>query len=273
MKPTLSFDKTEKNLLSLIQSNNMPSYRQAYSNRTAWLMAALSELAYHDFIEAYDETTNPIFEDALDKLLKERTQAAVDELLQSLDDANLKAQNRLFHEFKGYEISLEKAYNIDGTQAFLLSTDTYLALVFRGTELMSFTDIKADIRAIKVTSDTYGGIHSGFQDAFNLVFDDIQNDLNQDEYASKYLYIAGHSLGGALATIAAERLTHKGGIAACYTFGAPRVGDELWSSNITPPIYRVVNAVDCVTMLPPRRRYDSVGKILRRISAHAWPQA
>ena len=60
-----------------------------------------------------------------------------------------------------------------------------------------------------------------------------------------------HSLGGALATIAAKKLSHKGGLAACYTFGAPRVGDEEWIENIKTPIYRLVNAADSVTMLPP----------------------
>jgi hypothetical protein len=63
--------------------------------------------------------------------------------------------------------------------------------------------------------------------------------------------ITGHSLGGALATIAAKRLTFKNGISGCYTFGSPRVGNDLWISTIRTPIYRVVNAADVVTMLPP----------------------
>ena len=53
-------------------------------------------------------------------------------------------------------------------------------------------------------------------------------------------------MGGALATIAAK----KNEIAACYTFGSPRVGDEQWISHIKTPIYRLVNVADCVTMLP-----------------------
>ena len=53
-----------------------------------------------------------------------------------------------------------------------------------------------------------------------------------------------------MATIAAKKLSHKGGIAACYTFGSPRVGDDEWISDIKTPLYRLVNAADCVTMLP-----------------------
>ncbi|MCP4020862.1 MAG: lipase family protein, partial [Desulfobacteraceae bacterium] len=75
--------------------------------------------------------------------------------------------------------------------------------------------------------------------------------LDKDEFQAKPLFISGHSLGGALATIAAKELYHKGGIAACYTFGSPRVGDAEWISSIKTPFYRLVNAADCVTMLPP----------------------
>ncbi|MCU7940698.1 MAG: hypothetical protein KZQ64_02520 [gamma proteobacterium symbiont of Bathyaustriella thionipta] len=54
-----------------------------------------------------------------------------------------------------------------------------------------------------------------------------------------------------LATMAAKRLIHEAGIAACYTFGCPRVGDEEWVSGLKTPVYRIVNAADSVTMQPP----------------------
>ena len=73
--------------------------------------------------------------------------------------------------------------------------------------------------------ETGGKIHSGFNEAFSQVSVEIQTILNKEEYKNKPLFITGHSLGGALAVIAAKKLTHKGGMAACYTFGSPRVGD------------------------------------------------
>ena len=43
-------------------------------------------------------------------------------------------------------------------------------------------------------------------------------------------------------------------ITACYTFGSPRIGNDQWIASLEPPIkvpiYRVVNAIDSVTMLP-----------------------
>ena len=124
-------------------------------------------------------------------------------------------------------------------------------LYLRGTEANSFTDIKTDLDAVITQSPSGGRVHSGFLKAFELVGSAIQGDLDEARYKDKPLIIAGHSLGTALATIACKRLRHQGGIAACYTFGSPRVVDEEWTYTVKTPIYRVVNAVDCVTMLPP----------------------
>ena len=65
-------------------------------------------------------------------------------------------------------------------------------------------------------------------------------------------YLSQDIAFGALAKIAAKRLTHKSGIAACYTFGSPRVGDTDWVAGLRTPVYRIVNAVDVVTMMPHR---------------------
>jgi hypothetical protein len=63
------------------------------------------------------------------------------------------------------------------------------------------------------------------------------------------IYIAGHSLGGALAQIAAAGM---GGdqVAACYTFGSPRVGNVYFDLWVKAPSYRVVNYADIVPQTP-----------------------
>ena len=45
---------TDPKRISDLLDKNIPSYRQAYSDRTAWFMACLSELAYIKF--------NPLFQ-------------------------------------------------------------------------------------------------------------------------------------------------------------------------------------------------------------------
>ena len=55
---------------------------------------------------------------------------------------------------------------------------------------------------------------------------------------------------GALAIIAAKRL-ERDTLAACYTFGSPRVGNLEFAEEIRAPIYRVVDAADGVPRVPP----------------------
>ena len=251
MLSILNLNDNEEQLLNIIQSKHIPSYRKAYSDRTAWLMACLSELAYQPFGMIDAEAKERLLQEKLGALLKEETKEALGNIISAISKRDEDATKQLINELSDYNITIEQTYDHEGTQALLVSTDNFLALVFRGTEANCFKDIKSDLKAIKTHCATGGEIHSGFKDAFDIVEANIQNDLNKEKYASKPLYITGHSLGGALATVAAKRLNHQGGIAACYTFGSPKVGNEEWSYDIKTPIYRVVNAVDCVTMVPP----------------------
>ena len=251
MLTALSLETNEKQLLELVSDSKVPSYRQAYSDRTAWLMASLSELVYQPFGDLDAEGTKEYLTEKLDTFLDEGTKPLLEELMMKVYELDSIDTNNLLSELEEYGLSIEHAYSNNDTQALLFSAKSFIVLVFRGTEATSLTDIKADLKAYKTKCVTEGNVHFGFKEAYEQVSAKIQNDLNKSGFAKKPLFIAGHSLGGALATVAAKRLVHKGGIAACYTFGSPRVGDEEWSYGIKTPIYRVVNAVDCVTMLPP----------------------
>jgi hypothetical protein len=138
------------------------------------------------------------------------------------------------------------------TQAFLAqSEDGYAVLAFRGTEVSKRQDLKIDVQALKV-SVLEGKIHSGFRIAYESVAEEIQKSVLK--LRDIPLYITGHSLGGALATVATQRLEHhlkiREMIAACYTFGSPRVGNSHYDIEFKSPIYRVVNTTDIVTVIP-----------------------
>lgn len=238
-------------------SKALPTYRQAYSDRTAWVMSVMSELAYIKF--------NPLFsEDGSTELIKnyfikkvsalvgENKSKVVSILIDKINYDSTVEKEKLENHLNEFQFKLKKTFDTEGTQAILVDAGEYLVLSFRGTEADSLHDMKADAKAnITKCSVSEGQIHTGFRDAFNHVRREIEEEIIKDEYSDKPIFITGHSLGGALATVATKYLTHKGGIAACYTFGSPRVGNDDWVNNIKTPIHRVVNAADCVTMLPP----------------------
>lgn len=232
MSNNLILHESEKHLLKHIKPYKVPTYRQAYSDRTAWIMAKLSEVVY-----------------------------------KPLGKKNLESLKGSLNAELG--IIIEKTYDQNGTQAllasFAMSEKKYLVLSFRGTEKNSLQDIKADINISQAECKTGGKVHKGFSNAYEYVESEIKNDLNNSNFSNMPLFITGHSLGGALATIAAKRLTHKGGIAACYTFGSPRVGNQEWLYNMKAPNYRVVNALDCVTMLPPTIVMSIIARIVKRV--------
>lgn len=88
------------------------------------------------------------------------------------------------------------------------------------------------------------------------------------------LYITGHSLGGALATVAVDFLTasHEGGFltlpsnTSVYIYGAPRVGNGTFAAallertrNVSIPYYRFVHHRDPVTAVPSIFGYQHLG--------------
>ncbi|UCH40848.1 MAG: lipase family protein, partial [Gammaproteobacteria bacterium] len=221
-------------------------------------MSCFSELSYIRFNEFLPEHQKQFFIDKLDQLVAvDKWSGVKKKALQALIDKftyDHKAEER---QLKKYTVNLNfkllKCF--DGkktnTQAILVGNDERLILAFRGTETDSFRDIKTDAKAVSV-ADATGRAHKGFIEAYEEVAGEIEKFLSSSKScAGRPLYLTGHSLGGALATIAARKIQHGGGIAACFTFGSPRVGDENWLDGMKTPLYRIVNAADAVTMLPP----------------------
>ncbi len=98
-------------------------------------------------------------------------------------------------------------------------------------------------------------IHRGFEDAVDAVWSGLSAALQSH---AQPLFVTGHSLGGALAIIAAERLRRELKIeaTAIYTFGAPRVGSAGFAGaynacGLGDRTYRVIHGLDIVPTLPP----------------------
>lgn len=212
LKKASEYFKAQSNLLSA------PLYRAAYSDRTAWIMASMAHLAYDRFEDS--------------------------RIARKLFIAKLQSGGfRLVKTFYSKETD---------TQAFLaVSKDEYAVLAFRGTEISKRQDLRIDAQAMKV-SVLDGRIHAGFRIAYESVAKEIEKSILKLKDIP--LYITGHSLGAALATVATQRLEHhlriREIIAACYTFGSPRVGNSHYDIEFKSPIYRVVNTTDVVTVIP-----------------------
>lgn len=231
-----------------------PVSRAAYSDRTAWLMSELARLAYEKFEskpELLDELANKVSALTDKTKIKEEFERFFNTYL-APDDVGLQGLNTSLTDAK---FELVQSFNNGGTQAFLAKRDSdkIAVLAFRGTE-MNYKDIKTDLNA-RFYKRNGEKIHDGFLKAYRYVESAVEVSLEQlKDYK---IYITGHSLGGALAIIAAKELSSDQ-LAACYTFGSPRVGNEEFGYSIKVPIYRIINDVDIVPRVPPSWFIDLV---------------
>lgn len=131
------------------------------------------------------------------------------------------------------------------------STDTVL-VAFRGTEADRFGDMFDNAQfGFDPWKHGPGSVHGGFQRALQRVWDELGRRLT-DLGATRTVWFGGHSLGGALATLAAARFPHTAGVS---TIASPRVGDRLFAAlfdaRFGPRSLRYVNDSDIVTHIPP----------------------
>ena len=155
--------------------------------------------------------------------------------------------NKKFRKHGFYDT---KFCNKRGAQCYVVWNDTDAVICFRGTEPKEMSDIKADLNAIQRQGlNNKGDVHGGFQGEINKIWDLILEKVN--ELKNHKIYITGHSLGGAMATICAKRLQEQKIEVQClYTYGSPRVGDRRWVKSLQIPHYRFQNNNDVVCKVP-----------------------
>jgi len=143
-------------------------------------------------------------------------------------------------------------YNSDGAQAYRFSSREDIVIVCRGTEPTCFNDIRADLRAYPVRSEAISRVHLGFKQEVDDIWPRVREDIKNKK--KKNLWFAGHSLGGAMATIMASRCYHDKKLAdpvEIYTYGSPRVGWPGYVTSLGPMTHhRWVNNNDVVTRVP-----------------------
>ncbi len=154
--------------------------------------------------------------------------------------------------------------NQGATQAFVCADTRFTLICFRGTT--DIDDWMTNIKA-KLIDAPIGRAHKGFTEGLDAVYPQILDFINHHAPARTPLWLCGHSLGGALATLCALRLRLKRtNICGLYTFGSPRVVDanagDYLASVLPNRIWRFVNNEDIVTRVPPASMgYDHLGRI------------
>ncbi|TDF56782.1 S8 family serine peptidase [Cupriavidus sp. L7L] len=153
------------------------------------------------------------------------------------------------------------ALDVGDTQGFIAATNDVLLIAFRGSE--SIGDWIGNLDVL-MTDRGYANVHSGFAAAFDLVKEPIASSLTEIGTAGKHIWLTGHSLGGALATVAAAEFSQILGHATVHTFGQPRVGDAslqaLFQREFPLRFFRFVNDDDVVARVPPL--YSHVGRLV-----------
>lgn len=248
-----------------LKDRDLPTWRMAYSDRAAWLMAVMAEAAYIRFedlaepdlralaqdlaqLNSVDEVVGAL--DAVKALFEHRGKGATgeDKLRTLLENTGFTLVGTFFNA----SFSLEK--NTEGfvTRRNRNDGNDFVVLAIRGTS--SLRDWKSNVKTDLVPNELGegtkhpGSVHRGFQEAYMAAADQI--DALLDEAGDLPLFVCGHSLGGAVAVMA-TMAQHRDNLAACYTFGAPRVGNYAFNDAFRTPIYRVVNSFDPVPMVPP----------------------
>ena len=136
----------------------------------------------------------------------------------------------------------------DGAQCHVVWNKDEMAICFRGTEPSELSDVLADLNALPKKSMTDGWVHRGFRGELDKVWDHVK--VLAEEHTDKTLYVCGHSLGAAMATICTSRIEEFRDVEALYTYGSPRAGTRSFVRGIKTTHWRFVNNNDIVTRVP-----------------------
>ena len=155
---------------------------------------------------------------------------------------------------------------VSAVNAYSWVQGNVLHIVFRGTE--GLDDVKIDL--MQVQMQLFPGnkkvlVHKGFLKQFQSIFGELLETINGIEDSVNTVHFSGHSLGAALATLAAgvfsPIIRSKNGIIKCHTIGCPRIGNAGfvdWFGGLVDESIRFLNYKDPVPLLPVNGFYKHI---------------
>lgn len=153
-------------------------------------------------------------------------------------------------------------------QGFVASSREVVLVSFRGTE--STSDWLSNLQVVPQSVAGLGRVHGGFWGQFAALQAELETRLAERQGVP--LVITGHSLGGAIALLAAAIWAGQRPVHALYTYGQPAVAQGEASAAIGGALagryHRLVNDADIVPRVPPGYRhsghllqFDNQGKV------------
>jgi len=169
--------------------------------------------------------------------------------------------------FKQAGLDEVRFFDKRSTQCFVASNEQFAVVAFRGSEVWRR---RGEFEPRVIASDFMtnadfwladwrngGKVHRGFKKALDEVWEDLFPHIAALQRRGCKIWMTGHSLGAALATLAADRFGEVHGV---YTFGSPRVGNHRFKENYSIRTYRFVYGNDIVARVPPPGFYVHVGE-------------
>lgn len=159
-------------------------------------------------------------------------------------------------------------YGVDhnSAQAAVIEHEEYLCIAFRGTD--EIDDWLDNLKAFS-TDQLFGGFHYGFFSSLEDVWKPIDMKCRfLQQQKKRPIFFTGHSLGGAMATVAAAKYIYEDKpFNNLYTFGQPRVVTRetarILNSECRSIYFRFHNNNDIVTRVPARLMgYSHAGSYL-----------
>lgn len=167
----------------------------------------------------------------------------------------------------GYEMGEQGFYIANkktDTQCFIFGDDEKIIITFRGSESQQdwITNFQSTLKNWR--GEIRGEVHEGYSVALHSVWAEVEDTVKKLHTGNQSIWVTGHSLGGALATLAAAKLGNK--LNGLYTFGQPRVGDRMFSRSYNKILqnrsFRIVNNADLVTRVPFQLfGYSHIGRL------------
>jgi hypothetical protein len=174
-----------------------------------------------------------------------------------------------FQQRLGLEAEL---ISVGNTQVYVAQNNSSIIVSFRGSQAPTTLDGLKDWLLTNAnnylvlpegqigTDFAAAGVgaryHRGFMEALHEIWEPLLKSVNKAvEAGDRPLWVTGHSLGGALALLAAWRLQRNFvTVHAVITFGAPMVGNDtaarVFEQEFAGKIFRYVNLEDPVPLLP-----------------------